>query len=111
MYASASGIRDGSEPARRLSGKIAQMHPLIEGLPGGAEWIVLLVVAMLLFGGQRLAGIGKGAGRAVREFKEETQTLKTSDAAGVPATTAAARPAAPVASGTASEQGTSSPAE
>ena len=66
------------------------MHPLIEGLPGGAEWIVLLVVAMLLFGGQRLAGIGKGAGRAVREFKEETQTLQAAGAAASTTTGAAA---------------------
>jgi len=41
------------------------------GLPEGYEWVVLLVVALLLFGGQRLAGMGKGAGRAIREFREE----------------------------------------
>ncbi len=40
------------------------------------EWIILAVVALLLFGGSRLAGLGKGAGRAIREFKEETQTVK-----------------------------------
>lgn len=38
---------------------------------GGMEWVILLVVALLLFGGSRLAGMGKGAGRAIREFKEE----------------------------------------
>jgi TatA/E family protein of Tat protein translocase len=31
----------------------------------------MLVVALLLFGGSRVAGMGKGAGRAIREFKEE----------------------------------------
>ena len=41
------------------------------GLPVGSEWIILLVVALLLFGGSRVAGMGKGAGRAIREFKEE----------------------------------------
>lgn len=40
------------------------------------EWVLLAVVALLLFGGSRLAGLGKGAGRAIREFKEETQTVK-----------------------------------
>jgi sec-independent protein translocase protein TatA len=43
------------------------------GLPEGAEWIVLAVVALLLFGGSRLAGFGKSAGQAIREFKEETR--------------------------------------
>jgi sec-independent protein translocase protein TatA len=47
------------------------MTALIAGLPGGMEWVILLVVALLLFGGTRIAGMGKGAGRAIREFKEE----------------------------------------
>lgn len=55
------------------------MHALIAGLPGGAEWIILLIVAVLLFGGSRLAGIGKGTGRAIREFKEETAGLRSDD--------------------------------
>jgi sec-independent protein translocase protein TatA len=44
------------------------------GLPVGSEWLILLVVALLLFGGSRVAGMGKGAGRAIREFKEEIKT-------------------------------------
>ena len=47
------------------------MTALVMGLPGGMEWVILLIVALLLFGGTRLAGMGKGAGRAIREFKEE----------------------------------------
>ena len=31
--------------------------------------------ALVLFGGSRIAGVGKGAGRAIREFKEETAGL------------------------------------
>ena len=33
-----------------------------------------LVVVLLLFGGSRLAGMGKGAGRAIREFKDEVKS-------------------------------------
>lgn len=62
------------------------MTALIAGLPGGMEWVILLVVALLLFGGTRLAGMGKGAGRAIREFKEE---IKVPDAVEAPKTTAA----------------------
>ena len=47
------------------------MTALVMGLPGGMEWVILLIVALLLFGGSRVAGMGKGAGRAIREFKEE----------------------------------------
>lgn len=46
-------------------------------MPQGWEWVIIAVVALLLFGGTRLAGIGKSAGKAIREFKEETSTLKS----------------------------------
>ena len=49
------------------------------GLPEGAEWIVLALVALLLFGGSRLAGLGKSAGQAIREFKEETRGQTKND--------------------------------
>ncbi len=42
---------------------------------GTGEIIALVVVAILLFGGSKLAGIGKASGRAIREFKEETAAL------------------------------------
>jgi sec-independent protein translocase protein TatA len=54
------------------------------GLPVGSEWLILLVVALLVFGGSRVAGMGKGAGRAIREFKEEIKAptgIETSKAA------------------------------
>lgn len=42
---------------------------------GGWEWVIILVVALLLFGGSRLAGVGKGIGRSIREFKEEVKSV------------------------------------
>ncbi|MDR1790217.1 MAG: twin-arginine translocase TatA/TatE family subunit [Propionibacteriaceae bacterium] len=38
---------------------------------GGWEWVILAGVAVLLFGGAKLASLGKGAGQAIRGFKEE----------------------------------------
>ncbi len=46
---------------------------------GGWEWAILILIALLLFGGSRLAGIGKNAGKAIREFKEETSSLRGQD--------------------------------
>lgn len=50
------------------------------GLPGGMEWVILAIIALLVFGGSRLASAGKNAGKAIREFKEETSSLKATDA-------------------------------
>jgi sec-independent protein translocase protein TatA len=60
---------------------------------GGWEWVILAVVALVLFGGSKVANLGKNAGKAIREFKEETAALK-SDASPA-ATTAPEAPAAP----------------
>jgi len=42
------------------------------------ELLIILVIALVLFGGSRLAGnlagIGKGVGRSIREFKEEVKS-------------------------------------
>jgi len=44
---------------------------------GGWEWVILALIALLLFGGSRLAGVGRNTGRAVREFKEEAAALRS----------------------------------
>lgn len=46
---------------------------------GGWEIPIVLVVALLLFGGSRLAGLGKGMGRSIREFKEEVKGIPGED--------------------------------
>ncbi|MCW2809580.1 MAG: tatA [Friedmanniella sp.] len=54
------------------------MTPLIAGL-GAPELLIILAVVLLLFGGSRLAGLGKSTGRALKEFKEETKGLKSDE--------------------------------
>ena len=46
---------------------------------GVPELLIILAVLLLLFGGTRLAGLGKSTGRALKEFKEETKGLKGGD--------------------------------
>lgn len=62
------------------------------GLPGGMEWVILAMIALLVFGGSRLASAGKNAGKAIREFKEETSSLKKADPPAVEAPPAQPEP-------------------
>lgn len=41
----------------------------IFGLPGGGEWIVLLILGLLIFG-RRLPEVGRSLGKGIVEFKK-----------------------------------------
>ncbi|MAR40010.1 MAG: twin-arginine translocase TatA/TatE family subunit [Flavobacteriales bacterium] len=47
------------------------MNPtLLLGLPGGPEWLIILLIVLLLFGGKKLPGLMKGLGKGIKEFKD-----------------------------------------
>lgn len=41
---------------------------------GSTELILLLVLALIIFGGGKLAGVGKALGKSIKEFKDEVKT-------------------------------------
>lgn len=41
----------------------------IFGLPGGSEWLIILIVALLLFG-SRLPSVMRSLGKSLTEFKK-----------------------------------------
>ena len=43
---------------------------LAMSMPGGGEWMVILVVVMLLFGAKRLPELARSLGKSVSEFKK-----------------------------------------
>lgn len=40
---------------------------------GMGELIIILLIAVLLFGGKKLSGVGKALGQSIREFKDEVK--------------------------------------
>ncbi|MEG1477977.1 MAG: twin-arginine translocase TatA/TatE family subunit [Clostridiales bacterium] len=44
------------------------------------EIVLILVVILVLFGGSRLAGVGKSLGRGIKEFKEEVGIKENKEA-------------------------------
>ncbi len=45
-------------------------------MPGGTEWIVILVVGLLIFG-RRLPEVGKSLGRSIVEFKKGVKGIES----------------------------------
>lgn len=43
---------------------------------GTTEIILIIVLALVLFGGGKLAGVGKALGRSIKDFKNEVKEDK-----------------------------------
>lgn len=48
---------------------------------GAQELIVILLIVLILFGGKKVAGLGKALGTSLREFKEEVNKSSSEDGA------------------------------
>ena len=47
------------------------------GLPGGPEWILIVLVIIIFFGAKKIPEIARGFGKGIREFKDATKEIKT----------------------------------
>ncbi len=50
--------------------KIDMKAMLLFGMPGGWEWVIIVVVVLVLFGGSKIPAFARGLGRGIREFKD-----------------------------------------
>lgn len=46
-------------------------------MPGGTEWIFILLAVVLLFGGKKIPELMKGIGKGVRDFNDAKESVKT----------------------------------
>jgi sec-independent protein translocase protein TatA len=46
-------------------------------MPGGSEWILIIVVVLLMFGGKKIPELMRGIGRGMREFTDAKNNVKT----------------------------------
>jgi len=45
-------------------------------MPGGMEWVFILLAVVLLFGGKKIPELMKGIGKGVRDFKDAKDSVK-----------------------------------
>jgi sec-independent protein translocase protein TatA len=47
------------------------------GMPGGSEWIFIILAIILLFGGRKIPELMKGIGKGIREFNDAKNNVKS----------------------------------
>lgn len=45
-------------------------NQLLLSMPGGSEWILIVLVILLFFGGRKIPDLMRGIGKGIREFKD-----------------------------------------
>ena len=53
----------------------AFMHTMIAGWLGGGELMVVVIVALVLFGSRKIPEFARGLGQAVKEFKKASNDV------------------------------------
>lgn len=49
---------------------------LFLSMPGGTEWILIIVAVLILFGGRKIPEFMRGLGRGIREFNDAKTNVK-----------------------------------
>jgi sec-independent protein translocase protein TatA len=62
------------------------------GLPGGSEWIIILLGVLLLFGGKKIPELMRGLGKGIREFNDAKEKVKSNIEEGMQKAEAAQAP-------------------
>jgi len=46
------------------------------GMPGGSEWIIIVLAVLILFGGRKIPEFMRGLGKGIREFNDAKNNVK-----------------------------------
>jgi len=49
---------------------------LLVSMPGGSEWILIVLAVLILFGGRKIPEFMRGLGRGIREFNDAKNNVK-----------------------------------
>jgi len=59
------------------------LNSLLLSMPGGSEWIIIVLAVLVLFGGRKIPEFMRGLGKGMREFKDAKDNIKNEIEAGM----------------------------
>jgi sec-independent protein translocase protein TatA len=56
---------------------ITPLFTFLFSMPGGSEWILIVIVVLLMFGGKKIPELMRGIGKGIKEFKNAKDNVKS----------------------------------
>lgn len=51
-------------------------NSLLLAMPGGTEWVLIILAVLILFGGRKIPEFMRGIGKGIREFNDAKSNVK-----------------------------------
>jgi len=55
---------------------LTNVNLLLISMPGGSEWLLIVLAVLVLFGGRKIPEFMRGIGRGIREFNDAKNNVK-----------------------------------
>ena len=55
---------------------LSNVKLLFISMPGGSEWLLIVLAVLVLFGGRKIPEFMRGIGRGIREFNDAKNNVK-----------------------------------
>ncbi len=55
---------------------------MLLSMPGGGEWLWIIILVIVLFGGKKIPELARGLGKGIREFNDAKEGVKKEIEAG-----------------------------
>ena len=55
---------------------LSNVNLLLISMPGGSEWLLIVLAVLVLFGGRKIPEFMRGIGRGIREFNDAKNNVK-----------------------------------
>lgn len=49
---------------------------MLLSMPGGTEWLFIILAIIILFGGKKIPELARGIGKGIRDFKDAKEGVK-----------------------------------
>ena len=53
------------------------LNTFLLSMPGGSEWLLVLLAVLLFFGGKKIPELMRGVGKGMREFNDAKNNVKS----------------------------------